>query len=200
MAVVRRRIGLLGGSFDPVHRAHILLAETAWRVLELDEVQLIPAGDPWQREPLKANGQHRLAMLHHAIGDREWLGVNTLEIDRSGPTYTIDTIRQLPAVNNYYWILGSDQLNNFCTWRAWRDLAQQMHLVVAARPDSPVDVPEALKQHLSALNRSVIHLPFSPQPISATKIRTLLAQGESADAYLDPAVVTYIRQHQLYNG
>lgn len=139
-------------------------------------------------------------MLQHAVGKRDWLQVNTLEIDRDGPTYTIDTVRQLPADNDYYWILGSDQLNNFCTWQAWCDIAQRVHLVVAARPGSPLRTPQPLEQHLRSLNRSIIRLPFSPQPVSATHIRNVLARGESADAYLDPAVAAYIRQHRLYTG
>lgn len=177
-----------------------MLAEAAWRELSLDQVQLIPTGNPWQRAPLHADGAHRLAMLERAVGKRQWLQLNTLEIKRDGPTYTIDTLKQLPSGNDYYWILGSDQLNNFCTWRSWCDIAQRVHLVVAARPGNPLHTPQALEQHLRSLNRSIIHLPFSPQPISATTIRSLLAQGKSADAYLDPAVATYIRQHQLYTG
>lgn len=200
MAVVRPRIGLLGGSFDPVHRAHIMLAKAARQKLSLDAVQLIPTGNPWQRAPLQADEHHRLAMLKCAVGQCQWLQVNTVEIDRNGPTYTIDTVNQLPLGIDYYWILGSDQLNNFCTWRAWRDIAQRVHLVVAQRPDSPISVPPPLEEHLRSLSRSIIHLPFRPQAVSATHIRTLLAQGQSADRYLDPAVATYIRQHQLYKG
>lgn len=200
MAVIRQRIGLLGGSFDPVHNAHIMLAEAAWRELALDEVELIPTGNPWQRAPLHADAHHRVAMLECAARQHPWLRINTVEIERNGPTYTIDTVKQLPAGIDYYWVLGSDQLNNFCTWRAWRDITQHVQLVVANRPDNPVTVPQPLEQHLHSLGRSIIHLPFSPQAVSATHIRTLLAQGQSADAYLDPTVASYIRQHQLYQG
>lgn len=200
MGITRLKIGLLGGSFDPVHYAHIMLAETAYRELDLNSLQLIPAGNPWQRGPLATKKHHRLAMLRLATGKRTWLQINTVEMDRDGPTYTIDTIKQLPPAHDYYWILGSDQLNNFCTWRAWQDIAQHVQLVVAERPDNPGVLPEPLARHLQALNRTIIHLPFSPQAISATQIRSLLAQGKSADSYLDPAVATYIRQHQLYKG
>lgn len=200
MAVARPRVGLLGGSFDPVHKAHILLAETAWRELDLDEVQLIPTGNPWQRAPLQAQAHHRLAMLEHASRQHDWLTINTVEIDRNGPTYTIDTVSQLPDGIDYYWILGSDQLNNFCSWRAWRDIARYVHLAVAGRPGSPDTTPKALGEHLDTLNRTIIRLPFEPQAVSATQIRTLIAQGESADPYLHPAVAAYIQQHQLYRG
>lgn len=176
-----------------------MLAKAAWQALSLDEVQLVPTGNPWQRAPLQASKHHRLAMLRCAVGQHQWLKINTVEIDRNGPTYTIDTLSQLPGGIDYYWILGSDQLNNFCTWRAWRDIAQRVYLAVAQRPGSPVITPPPLEQHLRSLDRSIIHLPFSAQAISATHIRTLLSQGQSADRYLDPAVATYIRQHRLYS-
>src|SRR5690554_3513638 len=110
MAIAPRKTGLLGGSFDPVHIAHIKLAQAAYDMLGLDKVQLIPAGNPWQRAPLTAHSSHRLAMLKLAIGQRDWLHVNTVEIDRNGPTYTIDTLKTLPSGVAYCWILGSDQL------------------------------------------------------------------------------------------
>lgn len=198
MAIARPRIGLLGGSFDPVHRAHIALAESAHQALGLDEVQLIPAGNPWQRAPLAADTQHRLAMLNLAAKKYPWLQINPIETERSGPTYTIDTLEALSPDADYYWILGADQLNNFCSWRAWQKITECVHLVVAQRPDSADEPPAALQQQLQAIDKALIHLPFSPQDVSATEIRRRLAQGKPADIFLDPAVAAYIQQHQLY--
>src|SRR5690554_3015558 len=141
MAIARPKIGLLGGSFDPVHRAHIALAETAYHELDLNKIHLIPAGNPWQRAPLAATTQHRLAMLHLAAKEHPWLHVNPIEIERSGPTYTIDTLNALDPDPDYYWLLGADQLNNFCSWQAWQDIAKRVHLVVAQRPASTTAVP-----------------------------------------------------------
>lgn len=200
MAINKQKIGLLGGSFDPVHNAHIALADTAYRALSLDSVQLIPAGNPWQRAPLAASPQHRVAMLQLAVGDRPWLHINPIEIDRGGPTYTIDTLRALPAQHDYFWILGADQLRNFCTWRAWEDIADCVQLVVAERPGSPDTTPPALAQHLNERGKPLIHLPFSPRDISATDIRQRLARQLPVSPYLDPAVAAYIRQHQLYQS
>lgn len=199
MVLIRKKIGLLGGSFDPVHRTHIALAETAHHALGLDEVQLIPAGNPWQRAPLTADTHHRLAMLQLVAKKHPWLGVNGIEIDRSGPTYTIDTLKALDPDPHYYWILGTDQLNNFCSWHEWRDIVKRVHLVVAQRPGSSSELPKQLERHLHAIDRTLIHLPFSPQAVSATEIRKRLAQGKTADEFLDPAVSAYIRQHQLYS-
>lgn len=198
MAVTRKKTGLLGGSFDPVHVAHIALADAAYHTLGLDSVQLIPAGNPWQRAPLAASAHHRLAMLKLAAGQRTWLHINPIEISRSGPTYTIDTIEQLSQDSDYYWILGSDQLENFCSWHRWRDIAQRVSLVVARRPGTSLTAPEPLEEYLNSLGQAVIHLPFNPQAVSATEIRTRLAQGKCADHFLDPAVAAYIRHHRIY--
>lgn len=196
----RRRTGLLGGSFDPVHVAHIALADTAYTHLGLDDVQLIPAANPWQRAPLAASGTHRIAMLKLAIGSRRWLHVNPVEIQRGGQTFTIDTLRGLPDTADYYWILGADQLVNFCSWQSWREVSALAQLVVANRPGSPIQIPEALDHHLRAINRTVIELPFSPLDISATEIRRRLSRHEPVDHFLAPAVMAYIRQHRLYDG
>lgn len=115
-----KRVGLLGGSFDPIHKAHIALALAAFEQLQLDQVQLLPAAQPWQRDALGASTQDRLAMAELATQSHHGLQVNPVEIERGGPTYTIDTVRSLPAGSRYYWILGSDQLHNFCSWNDWQ--------------------------------------------------------------------------------
>ncbi len=192
------KIGLLGGSFDPVHRAHIALAETALRELALDEVQLIPAADPWQRARLAATPSQRLHMLELAVQGRAGLSVNPIELDRGGPSYTADTLLALPGDADYYWLLGSDQLNNFCTWHRWQDVADHARLVVAQRPDAALRPPEALLAHLEQTRRPLITLPFEPRDVSATDIRAALAQAHSVEHLLDDAVLQYIRTEGLY--
>lgn len=201
MAIGRKllkKTGLLGGSFDPVHRAHIALAETAMRELALDGVQLIPAADPWQRPPLAAAPGQRLHMLELAVQGRPGLSVNPLELQRGGRSYTIDTLLALPQDAEYYWLLGSDQLNNFCTWHRWQDIAARAQLVVARRPDAALRPPEALQTHLAQLRRPLIQLPFPPLNVSATAIRQALARGEPVDSLLDEAVLQHIRAQGLY--
>ncbi|MGP1613968.1 MAG: nicotinate (nicotinamide) nucleotide adenylyltransferase [Pollutimonas bauzanensis] len=193
-----RKTGLLGGSFDPVHLAHIALAESARRTLGLDEVQLIPAADPWQRAPLAATGQQRLEMLEIATRAHPHLHVNPVEIQRGGPTYTIDTVRELPRNIDYYWILGADQLRNFCTWQCWREIAGLVTLAVAQRPGAHLAPPRALTEHLRESGGRLIQLPFAPTAISATLIRERLAAGEPTDGMLDLAVAQYIQQNGLY--
>ncbi|MDF3847737.1 MULTISPECIES: nicotinate (nicotinamide) nucleotide adenylyltransferase [Achromobacter] len=193
-----KRIGLLGGSFDPVHVAHIALARSALQALDLAEVQLIPAANPWQRAALHATAQQRRDMLELAIDGHPGLAVNPIEIDRGGATYTIDTLRALPQDARYVWLLGADQLANFCTWRDWQDIARQVDLAVATRPGTALSAPPALAEHLRSLGRDLQELPFSPMPVSASQIRQRLAQGESTEGLLDPAVTAYIAAHHLY--
>lgn len=193
-----KRIGLLGGSFDPVHVAHIALARSALQALGLAEVQLIPAANPWQRAALHATAQQRRDMLELAIDGHPGLAVNPIEIDRGGATYTIDTLRALPQDARYVWLLGADQLANFCTWRDWQDIARQVDLAVATRPGTALSAPPALAEHLRSLGRDLQELPFSPMPVSASQIRQRLAQGESTEGLLDPAVTAYIAAHNLY--
>lgn len=195
-----KRTGLLGGSFDPVHLAHTALAETACTALELDTLQLIPAAAPWQRPALAASPAHRVAMLELAIAGKPQLQVNLMEIARGGKTYTIDTLEQLPADSEYYWILGSDQLANFCSWHCWEDIAKRVRLVAAQRPGSSSTAPAALQQLLERAETPLITLPFEAKSISASDIRRRLAHGLPVDGLIDDAVNMYIRQHGLYRA
>jgi len=192
------RIGLLGGSFDPVHRAHVALALAAQDALALDQVRLLPAARPWQRVPLSTSAEHRLRMLELAAAPHAGLHVDPQELERGGNTYTIDTIAQLAPDAHYVWILGSDQLRNFCTWHRWRDIARAVDLAVAQRPDAPLQTPPELEQGLRALGRALAVLPFPPMDISASTIRQRLAHGLPLHDWLDSAVMDYIDRHGLY--
>lgn len=190
------QVGLLGGSFDPVHRAHIALARTACRTLSLAHVELLPASRPWQRGILGASAEHRLAMLRLACGSDPRLRVNAIELRRPGATYTIDTLEALPSTARYTWILGADQLANFCTWHRWRDILGYVRLAVAQRPGAPVDTPPELNQALAP--DGLVRIPFPPLDVSASAVRRELAHGRLPESQLDPLVLGYIRSHQLY--
>jgi len=192
------RIGLLGGSFDPVHKAHLSLAHAALTALKLDQVQLIPAGQPWQRAPLGASPAHRLEMLRLATRGISALEVNPIEIHRIGPTYTIETLQALDPAHEYFWILGADQLINFCTWHRWTDIVERVHLAVAQRPGSALVAPDALTQWLSTHQRKLLDIPFQPLDVSATAIRQRIAQKQSAQDLLPEVVEQYILEHGLY--
>lgn len=193
-----RRIGLLGGSFDPVHIAHVDLAQAALSSLRLDQVQLIPAANPWQKQRLGASEKHRLAMLKLAIGAHPNLEINPIEIQRGGATYTYDTVSQLPAQNQYFWILGTDQLEKFDSWHRWQDILHYVDLAVAQRPGSSHCAPPKLQQYLQQLGKTLHTIDFAPTPISATLIRNRLQKNQPVTHMLSPQVVRYIQQHNLY--
>lgn len=193
----RPKIGLLGGSFNPIHKAHIELALSALEQLPLKHVELLPAGQPWQKDSLSVSAEHRLAMLKIAAEGHPKILFNTIEIDRDGPTYTIDTVRQLSDDNDYYWLMGSDQLQNFTTWHGWQEIMQKLTLVVAKRPNYTTDIPQKMVA-AQLPGKEIIQITFDEVDISSTKVRQRLANGQDVSAYLHPEVIRYIKKHNLY--
>lgn len=193
-----KRVGLLGGSFDPIHKAHVALAVAAFEQLKLDQVQLLPAAQPWQRNTLGASTEDRLAMAELAAQSHSALVVNPVEILRGGPTYTIDTVRTLPTGSQYYWILGSDQLHNFCSWNDWQEILEYVELAVAQRPGSPLETPAALQQELHRLQRRLHQIDFLPMDISATQIRERVQRGDNITPLVPEKVAQYIDKNRLY--
>lgn len=192
----------MGGSFDPVHTAHVLLAETALRHLSLDEVRWIPVGQPWQKARQLVAAEHRLAMVKAATAHEPRFVVDDLELRRSGPSYTVDTFdvlrSQITDVAEWFLIIGQDQYANLPSWRGWRDLLQGLTLAVACRGH---DLPRPAPQ-MQALNYRVVELPLPPLSVSSTAIRARLQRGDDPDTLapeLVPASVAhYIANHQLY--
>lgn len=193
-----KKIGLLGGSFNPVHLAHLAMARTALCALNLGEVQLIPAGNPWQKQPLRISGAQRLEMLTLAIADEPGIVINDIEINREGATYTIDTLRNLPRDAKYYWLLGTDQLNNFCTWQNWQEITDYVTLTVAWRTGYPLHIPPELDTLLRRDGKGLITLPFKAMDVSSTEIRSRIQQGQDASAFVPAPVLDYINTHGLY--
>ena len=196
-----RRIGLLGGSFDPPHRAHLALGRLAMQQLALDELRWLPAGAPWQKAGRQmAPGAHRAAMLAALLHGERGQVIDTRELARSGPTYTIDTVRELQAEMpgaDWYFILGQDQYGRFDTWRDWPELLQRLTLAVAGRAGTAPAPPAAL----AAVPHRVVALPLPRHDIAASDIRNQLAAGATGAALaplVGPAVAGYIDQHQPY--
>lgn len=189
-----RRVGLLGGAFDPPHVAHVALAQTALSELNLDGLRVIPTGVPWHRARAPAaTAEHRLAMCRLAFADLPLAIVDDRETRRSGPSYTIDTVRELQLEQpnaEWFLIVGADQARAFQSWHQWQELLRRVRLVVADRD------PQAGQWQNTALG-SAIALTFNPMAVSATQIRQDLGSGRS-NPWLDPHVLGYIQQHQLY--
>jgi nicotinate-nucleotide adenylyltransferase len=189
------RIGLLGGSFDPVHRAHVELARTALAELALDEVRWIPAGNPWQKPGLLTAAAHREAMVRLAIAGEPGFVLDRRELERAGPSYTLDTVRELQAARRdatWFLLIGQDQYAGLHTWHGWQELLARVVLAVANRP-GPLPPPAPEVQGVP--HRSV---PLPMLDISSTDIRRRVAAGQSIAALVPPAVAGYIARHSLY--
>lgn len=199
MVQAPERIGLFGGSFDPVHVAHLALARTALQTLKLDRLHWVPTR-PWQRGT-QASDEHRAAMVALAIEGEPRFVLDRRDLQRSGASYTIDTVRELAGEHagaSIFLMLGQDQYANLPTWKDWQSLLPMVTLAVAARDGRSPEAPPAL----AAVPHRVEMLAMPRLDVSATDIRARLARGEPASA-LVPALVTapvarYIDQHRLY--
>lgn len=196
---VRPKIGLLGGSFNPIHKAHIKLALSALEQLPLQHVELLPAGQPWQKDNLSVSAEHRLQMLKIAVEGHPQILFNTMEIERDGPTYTIDTVNQLDDGVDYYWLMGTDQLQNFPTWNGWQEIMQKLTLVVAKRPDYPSEIPQEMLT-AQVPGKEIIQIDFDEVDISSTEVRQRLANNQDVSDYVHPEVIRYIQKHNLYKN
>ena len=193
-----KRVGVLGGSFDPVHNAHLALARCALDALQLDALKWIPAGLPWQKAARRlASAADRLAMLALAVEGEPRYEIDACEIERAGPTYTIDTLDHLrsrePAAR-WFLIVGQDQWARFDTWHRWPDILRAATVAVAGRAG---DAPRA-SAAVAALQPSVALLPLAPTAESASDIRARVAAGEPIDDAVPAPVARYIDRHHLY--
>lgn len=199
-----RRIGLLGGSFDPPHLAHRALGRAAREQLALDELRWLPAGAPWQKAgQALAAPAHRAAMLAALLAedgtDDGFNRIDARELQRDGPTYTIDTVRALQAETpgaEWFLILGQDQYARFDTWRDWPELLQRLTLAVAARNGQAPQAPAAL----AAVPHRCTRLDLPPLAISASVVRARLAAGLAVADLVGASVAGYIDQQRPYPG
>jgi len=192
-----KRIGIFGGSFDPVHLAHVALARTALDQLHLDEVRWIPAGRQWQKTRALTPAVHRAAMVELAIEGEPRFAVDRCEIDRSGASYTYDTVRELQAAEpgaQWTLIIGQDQYAGLHTWLGWQKLLERVTLAVANRPGASLEASPEVAQ----VDHEAVALPM--MDISSTDIRARVAAGQRIDTLVPAAVARYIDQHHLYRG
>lgn len=193
-----RRIGLFGGSFDPPHRAHVALARSALDDLRLDEVRWIPAGRPWQKTRVITPGADREAMVRLAIAGEPRFVLDRIELERDGPTYTLDTVRALQAapaaaeVGDWVLLIGADQYVGLHTWQDWPELLARVTLAVANRP-GPLPAP-----HPDVIRHPHRVVPLAMLDISSTDVRARVARGQPIDDLVPPEVARYIDQHALY--
>ena len=196
MSSTGRRVGLFGGAFDPPHSAHVAIARAALEQLKLDELRIVPTGQAWHKSRPLSPAAHRLAMVRLAFADLPRVVIDERELQRSGASYTIDTLDALLTEqpgSEPYLVMGGDQWAAFTSWRQWQDIARKAQLCVAQRPDQVSGQPQP--------ELAVQWLNLPAMPISATALREQLAGGTgplNEPARLPPAVARYISDHHLY--
>jgi len=215
----RRCIAMLGGSFDPVHNGHVALGSYFAKLLVPDELRVIPAGNPWQKQGLTAASEHRVAMTRLAFsGLAVPVTIDEQEIRRSSPTYSIDTLRALRAELgsevSIAFLLGADQLQQLHTWKEWQSLFDHAHLCASSRPGFSLDaarLPPEVAREFKRRDASAEQIRNSAHgltclvtdlaiDISATEIRASFERGELPEALVPTGVLDYIKQHHLYGN
>ena len=209
---------LYGGSFDPVHEGHLAVARNA-RDAVAARVLLMPAADPPHKGPLHADARQRLAMLELAIDGEHGLGIEACELERDGPSYTVDTLRLLRAARvgerPLAILVGADSFLSLPSWKEWRSLFDLAHIVIAERSGSGFD-PSTLSDALAEVAAGrwarapdelhrlpcglVLRLDQPLRPESASEVRRRIAGGGDWRALVPPAVATYIGENRLYRA
>jgi len=214
-ALAARRIGILGGTFDPVHIGHLRSALEVAELMQLDELRLLPNARPPHRDTPQVTPENRLAMVRSAVVNAPQLSVDARELTRDKPSYTIDTLESLRAElapeDQLFLVLGWDAFCGLPGWHRWEELLQHCHILVLQRPDADVEPPFELRNLLAARSQSdptamsgpAGHISFvwqTPLAVSATQIRQLLASGKSVRFLVPDAVLAYIEAHDLYRA
>jgi nicotinate-nucleotide adenylyltransferase len=195
------RVGLLGGTFDPLHVGHLIIAESTRDQLGLDHVEFIPASDPPHKPELSVSpAHHRLNMVHLAVTGIDGFVVNDIELNRTGPSYTADTLAELRAIrpdDQFQFIVGGDSLRDLPEWREPERIIALARLAVISRPGAAFDLA-ALEREIPGL---VDRLDFISAPmidIASRWLRASLHDGRSVRFQVPDSVIDYAKRHQLY--
>ncbi len=195
-------VGVLGGTFDPIHVGHLIVAEEARTKLGLEEVLFVPAGEPWLKQDRDVTPAiHRVEMARRAIADNPDFKLSTLEVERSGPSYTVDTLEalqdQLGSGASLFFIIGRDTLAELPLWKDPRKVIQLCQLVVPPRLGSR-DLRH-LEKAIPGLLARVVQLDMPVIGISSSVIRQRLSEGMSVRYLVPPGVEAYITEQRIYS-
>ena len=208
-------IGIIGGTFDPIHIGHLGLAKSAKAALGLASLRFLPSGNPWQKTREITPAAHRLDMLKIALEQWQDVQIDSQEIDRSAaPSYTIDSLahmrKQLGDTVALVLVIGSDQLQRFNTWHRWLEILDYCHLAVTQRERVPLtglpEPVEALVNDHGAARLpdrgagSIVFFSMPPMPVSSTALRLSLQNNQDVSALVPEGVLNYIKQHSLYKN
>lgn len=194
------KIGIAGGTFDPIHTAHAYLMEECRHLLQLDRLMIIPTGDPPHKDARVTAARHRLAMTELALSEYD-LEVSDLEVNDPEVSYTYRTLQKLKAAHpedDLYFIMGSDSLIKFLSWRKPDLILQLAALVCFDRPNYRTDEVDQVSKEIQAMGGTVIRIDSLELDISSTDIRQRVAEGNPHRSFLHPTVYDYIHKHGLY--
>lgn len=193
MASSRRRIGVMGGTFDPIHHGHLVAASEVAQSFDLDGVVFVPTGQPWQKSDVSP-GEHRYLMTVIATASNPRFTVSRVDIDRKGPTYTVDTLRdlreQMPDTELFF-ISGADALEQIFSWKDVDQLWDLAHFIAVTRPGHELSLSGLSGEHVSLLEVPAL-------AISSTDCRSRVARGYPVWYLVPDGVVQYIAKHDLY--
>lgn len=198
----RGRIGIIGGTFNPIHLGHLMIAEWALESYELERVIFVPAFQPPHKHTDVIEARYRYEMTAAAIMDNPKFTVSDVELARGGPSYTVDTVRHFHTIYGedveYYFIAGTDTIQDLPTWKHIDELLELCHFIGATRPDGTADI-ENIIAYFGDVGREKIHSLVVPaMELSATELRRRLRTGQSIRYMVPKAVCTYIAEHDIY--
>ena len=197
------KTGILGGTFNPIHNGHLAVAEEVKSRLSLDEILFVPAGQPWRKwgNPVLP-AEHRVEMLRLAIADKSYYRLSLIEVEREGPSYTLDTLTELSsgsgAESEIFFIVGWDSLTDLPYWKSPEQIIQLCRLVAVHRPGYSRPALESLEMQVPGISGRVVLLDRPVVDISASEIRERVARGLPISGLVPEAVEQYIRENGLY--
>lgn len=199
------KVGIFGGTFDPIHIGHLIAAEEARCVLGLEQVLFIPAGQPWFKAGQRiTEARHRMAMVQCAVASNPTFKASDIEVRRPGPTYTVDTLVELRQSLGWdaelYVILGLDALREVHRWREPGRIFEMATVVGISRPGTPNFDPTALDAISPGVSAKVVLINGVRIDISGTELRRRVALGKSIRYWVPDAVEAYIHEHGLYRA
>ncbi|MGO1434421.1 MAG: nicotinate-nucleotide adenylyltransferase [Canibacter sp.] len=193
MSETRRRIGVMGGTFDPIHHGHLVAASEVAESFHLDEVIFVPTGMPWQKSKV-SNSEHRYLMTVVATASNPRFMVSRVDIDRDGPTYTVDTLRELQETHpnaDLFFITGADAIAQIFSWKDVEKVWDLAHFIAVSRPGHELSIGGLPDEHVSLLEVPAL-------AISSTDCRARVKRGHPVWYLVPDGVVQYIAKHRLY--
>lgn len=197
----RKKVGIMGGTFNPIHLGHLLVAETAYEIFGLDEILFVPSGIPYMKENV-LDAKTRITMTGLAIEDNSHFALSTIEVDRDGNSYSYETIRDLKAANpniEYYFIVGADSLFKMDKWKCPEKIFHEVVILVAKRPGHDgKELDEQIEVLKEKYNADIRMLPINCVDISSTNIRDKVRNHQSIRYMVPNRVIDYINKNHIY--